>query len=287
MSLCEVPKLANFDLGNGTGSPAAPFNNGGKRSVVAHDRVSRTRTRVKACRNSSETPPSAVSRMRRDVGTGLAISNTNTGGAMLLSPGVLRRGKRSTALGVREVENILAAAVNTGEIQAPLNRFTTIHFEAAGLVDPVHALGRLIKLAGDWLRTKGSTLAYIWVRETGVGKGEHAHILWHVPTRLTKEFARREKRWRKRIGARVKRGAFKSLPVGRSYRHAEVGIQYGEAYSDNLESVIAYLVKGASSKAAKQFGLTWLEDGGELWGKRYGVSENLNRTARSRNRSPV
>src|SRR5262249_7340294 len=149
-----------------------------------------------------------------------------------------RRGRRSTALRLSEVRNIIAAAVFTAQEHRALNRHTTIHFEAAGLADPVRAIRAYMKLARDWLRTQGAPFAYLWVRESGDAKGEHAHILMHVPTSLVGQFARRERGWRKRIGAKPALGAFRSSAIGRSYRHAEVGIQHGEQYDDALAGIV-------------------------------------------------
>lgn len=193
---------------------------------------------------------------------------------------IVRRGRRSTALRLREVENILAAADDTAREQRGLNRFTTIHFEAAKVSDPVRAIGQLMKLAGDWLRTKGAMLAYVWVRESGEGKGEHVHILWHIRPDLIREFAKRERGWRKRLGTKRARGAFKSKPVGLGYRHGAHQIQYGLDYRTALAGVLSYIVKGAEPKAVEALGLTRSEPGGELWGKRSGTSENIGRSAR-------
>jgi hypothetical protein len=184
-----------------------------------------------------------------------------------------------------EVRNIIAAGEFTAAEHRPLNRHTTIHFEAAQIADPVRAIGQYLKLAGDWLRTQGAVFAYIWVREAGEKKGEHVHILMHVRPDLVSAFARRERGWRTRIGAARALGAFHSSAVGRSYRHAVTGIQYGERYSDHLGEVIGYLVKGAERRAVDALGLTRVEPGGELWGKRSGMSENIGRAARRRSGS--
>jgi len=194
--------------------------------------------------------------------------------------GIVRRGRRSTSLRLREVENILAAADNTPREHRGFNRFTTIHFEAAKIANPVWAIGRLMKLAGDWLRTKSETLRYIWVREAGEGKGDHVHILWYVPPHLSLEFAKRERGWRRLMGAKPCKRAFKSVPVGMSLKHSTYEIQYGQHYSDALSGVLAYIVKGAEPKAADALGLALRRPGGELWGKRYGMSENIGRKAR-------
>lgn len=193
-----------------------------------------------------------------------------------------RLGRRSTALRNSDVVNILAAANFAAGNGCPLNRHTTIHFEAAGIADPVAALRQYTKLARDWLRTQGAPFAYIWVREAGDAKGEHAHFLMHVPPDLATVFARRERGWRMRIGAKRSLGAFRSTPVGRSYRHAQSGIQYGESYDDHLAEIVGYLVKGVEPLAASTFGLSRVEPGGELWGKRTGMSENIGRAARGR-----
>jgi hypothetical protein len=176
----------------------------------------------------------------------------------------------------------MAAAVFTAVKHCPLNRHTTIHFDAAGILDPVTVLRRYTKLARDWLRTQGAEFAYIWVREAGERKGEHAHLLMHVPAHLSAAFARREGGWRKRIGAKRARGAFKSTPVGRSYRHAETKIHHGEHYCSHLAEIVGYLVKGAEPRAVKLLGLARVQPGGELWGKRTGISENIGRAARRR-----
>jgi len=46
--------------------------------------------------------------------------------------------------------------------------------------------------------------------------------------------------------------------------------------------LLDYIVKGAEAKAAEALGLTLTQPGGELWGKRYGMSENIGRKARDR-----
>ena len=188
--------------------------------------------------------------------------------------------RRSSALRRHEAQNIVAAAYFAAQHGVALNRHTTIHFDVAGITNYVVAIGRLMKLAGDWLRTEGYQFAYVWVRESGENKGEHVHILWHVPPQLASSFARREIGWRKRIGATRKLGAFRSRPVGHSYRHAQQGLQYGKLYGDHLTTVVGYLLKGSDRQAVDDLGLTRIENGGELLGKRCGTSENIGLRAR-------
>ena len=53
-------------------------------------------------------------------------------------------------------------------------------------------------------------------------------------------------------------------------------------YRTALGGVLSYIVKGAEPKAVTALGLNLKQPGGELWGKRSGTSENIGRTARSR-----
>jgi hypothetical protein len=166
-------------------------------------------------------------------------------------------------------------------IGRPLNRFTTLHYEAAKVSDPAKATSRLLKLAGDWLRTKGEQLCAVWVRETGDGKGEHVHLLWRVPSHLAQAFARRERGWRTKVGMKSAKGACYSEPIGLSYRHAQRELEYGERYEDHLARTVGYVLKGAHPRTVTKLGLPLCEPQGLITGKRSGMTENLNCKARS------
>lgn len=241
-----------------------------------------SRARVKASKNTQTRTFAGFPDAVKAGGTALAFKGKEKGSAIACVYAPVRRGKRSAGLTRKEVENILAAGVYTLEKHRGLNRFTTIHFEAAGISDPVKATSRLIKLASDWLRTKGEELSYIWVREAGEGKGDHVHLLWSVPPNLARDFAMRERGWRKLIRAKRRAGAIKSVPIGLNLKHAIHEIQYGEHYSKALEGLLSYILKAATPKTAKALGLPFSGLGGEVWGKRCGMSENINRAARSR-----
>jgi hypothetical protein len=314
----RYPKLANPSAESARRKGAKPRFNNGKKQLTGHGESStRTRTRVNGHKNPRRSGDgtrlaikdkvlsgSTTERLRlqpankilENNGSRRAYGGENTPtehrppdrkiddsrGGQQSKVERNRLGRRSTSLRLSEVRNILAAADFTAKNSLPLNRHTTIHFDAAGIADPVASLRRYTKLARDWLRTKGAPFAYIWVRESGDGKGEHAHLLMHVPAHLIRDFARREPSWRKRIGAKRARGGFHSTPVGHSYQHADVGIQYGEPYSRYLAGIISYLVKGADASSVKALTLSRVEPGGELWGKRTGMSENIGRAARAR-----
>lgn len=239
------------------------------------------RARARAGTAAIRTRDSAALSISCELGTVCANYGTRTSRTTTAVTQLVREGRRSSGLTLLEIENLKAAAEFAARRGLSLNRHTTIHFEAAGLSDPLAALGAMMKLAGDWLRTKGARLAYVWVREAGESKGEHVHIIWHVPPKLIREFAMRERAWRKQIGARRARGAFHSTPVGRSYLHADLGFQYGQPYSAFLAGMLEYLVKGANSSAAEALKLKRREPGGALRGKRCGTSQNIGRKARA------
>lgn len=193
-----------------------------------------------------------------------------------------RRGRSSEALSEPAVRGIIAAAEFAPVIGLPLNRFTTIHWQKADVSDGLAATGRFLKLARDWLRLQGGGFAFVWVREGGLAKGEHVHILLHLPPDLAPEFRRRVRGWLQCCGARWRRGVMYSRPVGRSLRHAMGGHVYSEAYADHLAAGVGYIVKGATAETGARLGLRRLEPGGVIVGKRSGVSQNLGAGAREK-----
>jgi hypothetical protein len=213
-------------------------------------------------------------------GTVVAIYRNSTG-ALHGSTAPLRKGRRSTALRAKDCENLILAAEHAMRIGKPLNRMLTVHFDAAGISDPVKATGQLLKLMGDWLRCYNSAITAVWVREAGASKGEHVHILLSVPPPILRSFTRMQRGWFRKIGAAWKRGVYKSRPIGGSHRAA-----FNEAstdlYKQALTGALHYLLKGADAKARATHRISKRGDGGQLWGKRCGTTENIGRTARSR-----
>ena len=213
-------------------------------------------------------------------GTALANNRIYTG-VLHGSTERQKRGRRSTALRTKDCENLILAARHAELIGAPLNRMLTVHFDAAGITDPVKATGRLLKLMGDWLRCNNTAITAVWVREAGAEKGEHVHILLSVPPNKIGQFNQRQRTWFKRIGAAWKRGAYLSRPIGGS--HSAAFNQVSSClYLQALTGVLRYVLKGADAKARGLHGLERNEYGGELWGKRCGTTENIGRTARLR-----
>lgn len=192
-----------------------------------------------------------------------------------------RNGRRSTALRVSDCEKVLLAAEHAARIGKPLNRMLTVHFDAAGISDPVRATGQLLKLMGDWLRCNNSAITAVWVREAGSAKGEHVHILLSIPPNKILAFNRLQRGWFKRIGAAWRKDVFKSRPIGGSHSLAFCELST-HLYKQALTGALDYLLKGADAQARAAHNISKQGDGGELWGKRCGTTENIGRAARLR-----
>jgi len=188
----------------------------------------------------------------------------------------LRSDRASDQLSQSQATEFIAAAHRAQAIGLPFNRFVTVHWQAAGLDDPAaaRATGRLLKLAADWARAKQTRIAWAWSRENDKGdgsKGSHVHILLHCPADLP--IGKQWRRWIRNVtGLRYRRGAIRSLPIGRSlncYANSP------DLYRENLIQVVAYCVKGVTPEVAAKMGLPKQEDGGRVIGKRSGHSQNL------------
>lgn len=215
-------------------------------------------------------------------GTGLA-NNYNTLGVAVHSPhdpagrgGARNHSDReSHELSVAQVDNLIEAARHAHAIGLPLNRMITIHWEAAGL--PLEAMskatGRFIDRMTKAITRHGGKTAWLWVHEGGEQEGGHCHLLAHVPPNIVPVLTRLQRGWLRGITCRKYQAkVIHSKPIGRV-----LGIEVSnpDLHAANLNTVLAYVLKGASQEAALQYGLPWLKPGGRIIGKRCGVSQNI------------
>lgn len=160
------------------------------------------------------------------------------------------------------------------------NRMLTIHWEALGIApaDAPEKQASFFRLARDWARKRGHEISFLWIRENDFGdgsKGEHVHILLHLPEPILREFIQpMTRRWLLRsTGHKYGKGAVRFDTIGQrasDYRNAP------EIYQENLgKLVVGYLLKGATKEAARDLGLPRWMDGGRVRGKRWGRSQNL------------
>ncbi len=182
----------------------------------------------------------------------------------------------SDFLTLAKAQATIAAAYQAIKIGLPFNRFVTVHFERAGISDAeaATAISAIMKLTTDWMRKRGHALTYAWVRENDTGdgsKGSHVHILYHCPNPLP--IGRMWQRWLRNVSGRPYRAkAIKSERIGGTvncYANAR------PAYLQNLDRVLAYMVKGVSPADAITLGLPKQEAGGRIMGKRSAVCAKL------------
>lgn len=221
-------------------------------------------------------------------GTGHAVNNLKLGVAALSAQCPGRGGARNRAdrvsysLSATHIANLKAAERHSNQIGLPFTRMISIHWEAAGvsLTGMAKATGRFTGLLAKALARHGSATAWLWVHENGEMKGGHSHLLAHVPAALVPIVTGLQRGWLRRITNRPYRArVIRSDPIG-----GRLGLEVGnpDLHAINLEAALAYVLKGASPTAAAYFGLTRLEPGGRIIGKRCSTSQNIGATARHR-----
>ena len=161
-----------------------------------------------------------------------------------------RADRVSFSLTAAQVTNLRAAVEHADKIGLPLNRMMTVHWEAAGVPAAMaKATGRLTDLLTKALTRHGSATAWLFVHETGDGKGGHCHLLAHVPASLADLVSRRQRSWLKRITGRpYKPRVILSRPIG-----GLLGLETGnpDLHAVNLAAALGYVIKGADSEAAE------------------------------------
>lgn len=217
-------------------------------------------------------------------GTALAIISDN----LSCSLGPVRGGwggKRNRADRVSETltraqcAKLIAAARFAESIGLPFNRHWTIHSERAGIQphDGQSFVRHILKSAGTAARRHGGEMAATWVRENGEGKGEHAHILMHLPRGLT--LANRTRRWIVAAGGTYRRNVSRVRSIGGILSSAELA---DDRYLLNADNVLAYLLKHGDQSAMEALGLPLWGHRGWIMGKRCGSTQNVAESAQNR-----
>jgi hypothetical protein len=226
-----------------------------------------------------------------------SVANANSCRLSLLPHGGKRqRAGASTGLSAHHAQTIVQAGIASIICDRPFNRFITIHWGALGLGDDdaFKATAKLMTLARDWLRDRGATADWLWVRENDEGdgsKGSHVHWLVHLPDAHRMAFLARLKGWcAKAAGARrYVANALMTRPIG---QNVDSWCNAPDSHCANLRAVTAYLLKGlpptAYHAACDGLDAIWQGYGqatpnpglaGYVIGKRVGVSKSLGRIA--------
>lgn len=183
-----------------------------------------------------------------------------------------RADRMSETLTKAQCGKLVAAARFSQTIGLPFNRHWTIHSEKAGIQphDGQRFVGRVLKSAGTAARRHGGQLAAVWVRENGEGKGEHAHILMHMPRGM--KLANRTRRWVVAAGGTYQPRVSRVRSIGGLLSSSELK---DERYLLNADNVLAYLLKHGDESAMEALGLPLWGQRGLIMGKRCGCTQNI------------
>lgn len=198
----------------------------------------------------------------------------------------LRADRISYHIARRQAELILGAAYFAYCRGLPFNRWITINWSKAGIIDELAAESTraFLKAAADSVKYWGGEFAASWVRENGLTHdheptGSHVHILAHIPPDLMKRFTNAQRGWlsRIRMSERHNRGTLRGKATG-GYRALETGCPL--YYAHNLHQLVSYQLKSALPNTLAALNLAkHHQHGGMILGKRCGTSQNIGRTA--------
>lgn len=220
-----------------------------------------------------------------DVGTSLAIRTTNLSCRLVPAAkgswgGARNRADRlSEVLTAEQCEKLIAATLFARLIGLAFNRHWIIHSQMAG-IEPrqgAHFIGKVLNAAGKGAKRFGGEMAAVWVRENGQGKGEHVHILLHLPRGLL--LTNKTRRWIVAAGGAYRKDVSRVRAIGGSLLSAENG---GGHYELNAGNVLAYLLKHGDNRASELLGLPRWGELGWIMGKRCGTTQNIAEGARER-----
>lgn len=190
-----------------------------------------------------------------------------------------RAGRQSELVTRRQAEGVLMAAEKASAEAMPFNAFVTINFKVLEIRDrdAVAAIGQYIKLNADWMASRGYRLKWVWVRENPPGKGSHVHILLHIPPELAKDRTKLQYGWIKAIRKRFVSDGNKGRPPKGAIKTERVGGRkdcYRNSpahYTENLHTVLSYILKGAAPDTINTLGLAVSHvPQGTVTGKRVG-----------------
>jgi hypothetical protein len=196
---------------------------------------------------ATKTGPSAAAKTREDhvphvTRTALETSSSRPTGRALRPA----HRKASQVIELQTAADVLAAMIHADHLDRAPNRHLTFNLQAAGIADPIVAIGKLMKLMGDGYRSHGQALSYVWVREVGPIVGEHVHILFYLPSELSEWFGRRKPGWLKRCGASRGKGHSLTRKIRGTVTVTGNTVSSPELFTVNLQNVTAYVIKHCS-----------------------------------------
>lgn len=190
-----------------------------------------------------------------------------------------RADRTSDGLTDCQVASILDAAAFAFATGRTFQRHWIIHYGKAGIGEKNGAqfVSRVLALVSKQARREGGALTAIWVRERASDKGEHVHILLHLPAAM--RLHGRTRCWIETAGGiwvpgvsrvRIIGGQLSKVEANRETRHAA-----------NAANVTRYLLKAASNETGAKLDLKRAGRGGRIVGKRCGWTQNIGKKSRA------
>ena len=216
----------------------------------------------------------------RQSGTALANYNYTTSCERICDWGGARNRAHRTSEGLTDgqVESILQAASFAFQTGRTFQRHWIIHYGKAGIDEKNGAqfVSRVLALVRKQARREGGALTALWVRERASDKGEHVHILLHLPAAM--RLHGRTRRWIEAAGGKWQPGVSRITIVGGllSKQEAKNGGHHGR----NASQVVRYLLKASSTETGERLDLTRSGLVGRIIGKRCGWTQNIGAKAR-------
>lgn len=191
-----------------------------------------------------------------------------------------RADRTSDGLADKQVRAILDAAGFAIKTGRTFQRHWTIHYGKAGVKGENGAkfVSEVLAMASKQARREGGALTALWVRECASDKGEHVHILMHLPADM--RLHGRTRRWIEAAGGAYRPGVSKVRLIGG--RLSKVVGNRDAQQVLNAAKVARYLVKAADVETGEKLKLKYKGRGGRIVGKRCGWTQNIGASARSR-----
>ena len=125
-----------------------------------------------------------------------------------------RADRTSDRLSDKHVAKLIEAAEFAFATGRVFQRHWIVHYGKAGIApaDGARFVGKLLDLAGKQARRAGEELTALWVRECASDKGEHVHILLHLPVGLW--LRNRTQRWIEAAGGTYRPGVSRTCIIG-------------------------------------------------------------------------
>lgn len=192
-----------------------------------------------------------------------------------------RADRISDGLTDRQVTGIIDAATFAFATGRTFQRHWIIHYGKAGIGEKNGAkfVSRVLAMASKQARREGGELTALWVRERASDKGEHIHILLHLPADM--RLHGRTRRWIEKAGGTWQRGISRVRVIGG--RLSKVETNRETRHAANAVNVTRYLLKAASNETGKHLKLSRSGRSGRIVGKRCGWTQNIGAAARVRN----